>query len=158
MAKVSWIWRETAEILGVIGVIGSMIFVAFEIRQNTQVSQAASIQAMADASIQIVLAMSADEQTTALFTRVFGGAVPSDFTPDENTKLRLLHVASLRAAESRYRQIELGLLEQAQDWLGGASGLYRTAYFSESWPGYRSIVAEDFADYVESIYDLQHAE
>ena len=36
MAKVSWIWRETAEVLGVLGVVGSLIFVAFEIQQNNE--------------------------------------------------------------------------------------------------------------------------
>ena len=36
MAKVNWIWRETAEIIGVLGVIGSLVFVAFEIRQNNE--------------------------------------------------------------------------------------------------------------------------
>ena len=158
MAKASWIWRESAEVLAVIGVVSSLIFVAFEIRQNTQVSRAASVQAMADASIQVGLAMAADEPTTALMTKVLiDGAVPADFTPEENMKLRLLYVAALRANESRYRQTELGLLENAQDWLGGAAGIYRTAYFAERWPVYRSVLAEDFADYVESRYDL-HSE
>jgi hypothetical protein len=36
MRKVSWVWKETAEIIGVLGVIGSLIFVAFEIRQNNE--------------------------------------------------------------------------------------------------------------------------
>ena len=36
MRNVSWVWREVAEIIGVLGVIGSLIFVAFEIRQNNE--------------------------------------------------------------------------------------------------------------------------
>ena len=36
MRKVSWVWKETAEIIGVLGVIGSLIFVAFEIGQNNE--------------------------------------------------------------------------------------------------------------------------
>jgi hypothetical protein len=36
MREVSWVWKETAEIIGVLGVIGSLIFVAFEIRQNNE--------------------------------------------------------------------------------------------------------------------------
>lgn len=36
MREVSWVWREIAEIIGVLGVIGSLIFVAFEIRQNNE--------------------------------------------------------------------------------------------------------------------------
>ncbi len=70
MAKTSWIWKETAEVLAVIGVISSLVFVAFEIRQNTLVSRAASIQAMADASIQISLAWADDDEGLALLDRV----------------------------------------------------------------------------------------
>lgn len=36
MREVSWVWKEIAEIIGVLGVIGSLIFVAFEIRQNNE--------------------------------------------------------------------------------------------------------------------------
>jgi hypothetical protein len=36
MRNVSWVWKEIAEIIGVLGVIGSLIFVAFEIRQNNE--------------------------------------------------------------------------------------------------------------------------
>ena len=36
MRNVSWVWREIAETIGVLGVIGSLIFVAFEIRQNNE--------------------------------------------------------------------------------------------------------------------------
>jgi len=154
MAIKEWIWKETAEILGVLAVFGSLIFVAFEIRQNTQVSQAASIQAMADASIQVITAMNADEQLAGLMTRLFDGSVPSDFTPVENTRLRLILVSALRASESRYRQIKLGVLPQAQAWLGGAAEIYRTPYFRESWSLYRTILAGDYADFMESEYEL----
>jgi hypothetical protein len=36
MREVSWVWKEIAEIIAVLGVIGSLIFVAFEIRQNNE--------------------------------------------------------------------------------------------------------------------------
>ena len=58
-----------------IGVIAGIVFLAYEIRQNTQVSRAASVQAMADASIQLTLTWGSDEKATALLTRVLAGAV-----------------------------------------------------------------------------------
>ena len=36
MREVSWVWKEIAEVIAVLGVIGSLIFVAFEIRQNNE--------------------------------------------------------------------------------------------------------------------------
>ena len=40
MVKPSWIWKETAEVIGVLGIVGSLIFVAFEIRQNNDLMEA----------------------------------------------------------------------------------------------------------------------
>lgn len=36
MTLKKWVWKETAETIGVLGVIASLIFVAFEIRQNNE--------------------------------------------------------------------------------------------------------------------------
>ena len=35
MAKPSWIWKETAEVIGVLGIIASIVFLGYEMRQNT---------------------------------------------------------------------------------------------------------------------------
>ncbi len=46
LANVNWIWKETAEVLGVLGVIASMIFIGIEIRQNTNAVHGATLQAV----------------------------------------------------------------------------------------------------------------
>jgi len=158
MAKVNWIWRETAEILGVIGVVSSMIFVAFEIRQNTQVSRAASIQAMADVSIQITLAWVNDDEGLALLDQILDGAVPSELTSMENAKLRMYYVAALRAAESRYRQIDLGLLPEGDTWVGGSAAIYSVPYVAAYWPVLRNSIAADFAAYMAAEYGFDKVE
>ena len=35
VAKPSWIWKETAEVIGVLGIIASIVFLGYEMRQNT---------------------------------------------------------------------------------------------------------------------------
>ena len=143
--------------LAAAGVILSLLFVAYEIRQNTQVSRAASIQAMADASLQIMVAWGSEDEGATLIRRVTEGALPSDFTPDEDAKIRMFFLASLRSAESRYRQIELGLLDpESEDWFGGSASLiYQSPYLKTSWPlFFRDSTAPDFAAYMEARYDL----
>lgn len=44
MVKGKLSWRDLTEILGVIGVVGSLIFVAFQIQQNTNAVRSATIQ------------------------------------------------------------------------------------------------------------------
>ena len=35
-----WIWKETAEVLGVIGIIAGIVFLGFELRQNNELMAA----------------------------------------------------------------------------------------------------------------------
>lgn len=40
MALKKWIWKETAEVLGVIGIISGIIFLGYELRQNNELMEA----------------------------------------------------------------------------------------------------------------------
>ena len=40
MKKPSWIWKETAEIIGVLGIIAGIVFLGFELRQNNDLMAA----------------------------------------------------------------------------------------------------------------------
>lgn len=140
--------------LAALGVILSLVFVGYEIRQNTQVSRAAAIQGVTDQSLETILSWSEDEQAVALLGRVLKGAVPSDFTDDENTKLRLMYLASLRVAESRFRQSELGIIED-QTILGGSAAILRAPYLLERWEQLKSGVSPDFAASFEAEYGLR---
>jgi len=36
VAIAKWVWKETAEVLGVVGIIAGIVFLGFELRQNNQ--------------------------------------------------------------------------------------------------------------------------
>ena len=40
MAIASWVWKETAEVLGVLGIIAGIVFLGFELRQNNDLLEA----------------------------------------------------------------------------------------------------------------------
>ena len=40
MALKKWVWRETAEVIGVLGIIAGMAFLGFELRQNNELMAA----------------------------------------------------------------------------------------------------------------------
>ncbi len=84
--------------------------------------------------------------------------MPSDFTSEGNSKLRMYYVAALRAAESRYRQIELGLLPDGDAWIGGSASIYRAPYAVAYWPVLRRSIAADFAAYMETEYGYDGVE
>ena len=76
----------------------------------------------------------------------------------ENAKLRMYYVAGLRAAESRYRQIELGLLPEGDAWIGGSAAIYSAPYAAAYWSVLRNTIATDFAAYMEAEYRFDRVE
>lgn len=40
MAVKKWVWKETAEIIGVVGIIGGIVFLGVELRQNNELMEA----------------------------------------------------------------------------------------------------------------------
>lgn len=146
--------RTLSEGLAAIGVILSLVFVGYEIRQSTQVARAAAIQGATDQSLEIILAWGEDEQAVRLLDRVLSGAVPSDFTDYERVKLRLMHLAALRVAESRYRQSKLGIIED-RTILGGSAAILRAPYIRHRWSRLKPAVSADFAEDFEVEYGLR---
>ena len=47
-------WKMVGSVLGGLGVIGSLVFVALEIRQNTEAVRSATIQAISEQSFTAV--------------------------------------------------------------------------------------------------------
>ena len=132
----------------------SLLFVGYEIRQNTQVARAATVQSLSDQSIDILLAWSLDAEATELLGRVLGGELRADFSDVENVKLRLMYITALRSVESGYRQLALSLVEDTE-WMGGAAAIYRAPYLREQWPEFRPALASDFAQWFEAEYGLR---
>jgi hypothetical protein len=142
------------QFIGTAGVIVSLVFVGYEIRQNTQVARAAAVQSLSDQSIEILLAWSLDNEATDLLGRVVEGGLPSDFSDHENVRLRLMYITGLRSAEAGYRQLVLDLVGDTE-WMGGAAAMYRAPYLVERWPEFRPALAPDFADWFETEYGLR---
>jgi hypothetical protein len=149
-------WRvgKIGEGLAALGVIVSLLFVGYEIRQNTQLSKAASLEAQAELGAEIALNFLADAEVVQFLTRIADGELPSDFEKHENTKIRLMYVALLRSAEIRYRHKDLGVLDDTSV-LGGSGNTLRAPYLAANWDQLKLVVSPDFALRFEADYGLR---
>ena len=145
---------KIGEGLAAFGVIVSLLFVGYEIRQNTQLAKAASLEAQAELGAEIALSFLADAEVVEFITQMSDGALPSDFENREQTKIRLMYLAVLRSAEVRYRHHDLGILDDTSV-LGGSGYLFRAPYFAADWDRLRVSVAPDFARRLEADYGLR---
>ena len=140
---------KIGEGLAALGVVLSLVFVGYEIRQNTQLSKAAALQAQAELGAEIALSWIADDDVIRLITRIRKGALPAEFDEHENVKIRVMYIALLRSAEIRYRLKELGILDDTLV-LGGSGTLLRAPYLAAGWDGLKSAVSADFAEHFEN--------
>jgi len=144
VAKPNWIWKETAEILGVIGVIGSLIFVGIEVRHNTNTVRGATLQAVSQQSIDLVMA----GLDNADLRSAFVAATEENLSPDQRNLMIWFIGAKLRADENRFRQMELGILDASEFLQLSNHAVYRTPFFAEYWELRGNDFSVDFQEIV----------
>jgi hypothetical protein len=138
-----------------LGVIGSLLFVGFEIRQNTEAVRGSTMQGIADQSLQFTLELSMDEDWLRLQERIVGDSVPpSQLSPLERRKLTWVLISSSRIMENRFRQIQLGILdEDAIAQFGASRTWYGSWWYREWWDEVYTPElqwAPDFIEFMES--------
>ena len=135
------------------GVIGSLLFVGFEIRQNTDAVRGSTIQGISDQSMQFTLALSMDPDWLQLQERIVGDSVPpSQLSRLERRKLTWVLLSSTRIMENRFRQMQLGILErESMGQLGASRGWYGSWWFREWWDDYppEQQWSPDFIEFME---------
>ena len=143
--------KTVREGIGFLGVVGSLIFVGLEVRQNTLAARATAYQVMGEAITGQWLNASETPERAALSLRMFEEESAA-FTPDEEAVLIHLQIAALRQFETTWRQVELGLLgPEVLDQMGwGALGT--TAYTQNAarmWPRIAPLMSPDFKAFIE---------
>ena len=139
-------WKDVIEGMGVLSIVASLIFVAFEIRQNTDAVRSSAIHDISRFSYDAtVLSIENDEIRDARLAVCRG-----DLDESQRFLLRLYYAALMRIQMNRFYQLQLGILdEQMILSLSGKGGAYRNPYFAEIWPELKIDFTEEFQAYIE---------
>jgi hypothetical protein len=103
----------TAELLGALAVIVTLIYLAVQLRQQNTVTKAQIEQQRADSVIQLVSVLSVPENR-ALYTKVVmdRSLTSADLSEEENIHLRII-LSPIRANfENTYRQFQSGYISE----------------------------------------------
>ena len=150
MSSKNWIWKETAELIGVLGVIGSLIFVAFEIQQNTSATLSTAMQAISDQSVSINLALAQDSELRATFRTSLSEDGLDRLTEDQTVQLGSYYVAILRMHQNRFQLIQLGIVDDEDVYSAGGYGdTYYSPFFKEFWRKVRHRYSDEFVRWFE---------
>lgn len=144
--------RNWVELIGVVGVVASLVFVGLEVRQNTAAVRGATYQAFADSSLQQVLWFADNERLLGFWVRIRDdGALAEDFTEEENLLIGANYVMTIRRIENIYVQVREGLVEaEAALRFRPSANYFDTPYFRQFWTDWKPQLEAEFVAYFES--------
>ena len=138
--------RGVIEILGVVGLIASLVFVALEIRQNTNAVRGATIQGFAEQSLEVAMQLTQSPDLRAAFLSMND----DELTDDQRLILGAYFTGTMRILENRLIQAELGTIDHADlERFGARSTAYRQPFFRVFWESRKEQYSTEFQEYVD---------
>ena len=144
--------REIGEVIALLGVIASLVFVGLELRESRISARAAAYQELGIAIAENWMVRANDRELNDLvyLSMTADSAAWAEVSPSDIYLLRSYTLANLRLYETAYLQVEQGLLQSdALETLGWGHFL-RSRLLARLWPHIRPAVSPRFADYLES--------
>ena len=142
------------EIVAATGVILSLLFVGFEIRQNTAIARGQARQDLAQLNQDWLVLLSQDAEFEALWDDAFGPNA-RELSADEERRAQYIMTIHLRRLENVYLQYREGLVEESalQNYGFANIAMFRRPEFERYWmdQGWRNGFDAGFADFLDSV-------
>ena len=132
--------KEAAEVVGIVAIVVSLIFVGLEVRQSAAATRGATQQALAAAARDASEALVADQETADLTLRFLRSDDWSDFSEVERFQIVILFTTMLRVYESAHYQWRESMPGLSKYWDE------RQDYFDESFQRYFESLMSSTAD------------
>ena len=144
--------RKFIEIIGLLSVIGSLIFVGLEINQNTAAIRGATQQEVSYQISEMYKMGVENEKIAFIMSQAYDGIRKSDLSSTDYTRFWLFSMMGFRRVENIYLQYKNGLLtKDAFSRIG--MGIYRTKIVREIWDERKGDFEPDFVEFFEELRD-----
>lgn len=144
-------WSALAQIAGAIGVIASLIFVGFQIRDNSRAVRSATAQAVHDNYANWYLKLSGSPETLATSNKGFVDL--SSLTPQEKAQFICTFMAFMSHSQNAFHQWNAGHLADGlwHGWEALMMNLVNTKGGAAFWEERCYVFGEDFQAHVREI-------
>ena len=139
------------EFIGALAVLASLVYLATEIRRNTQATRLATLQSTLSTVQQVFDAPAGDAELTRIIR--LGMVDTSQLNEDEAARLGWWLSSVLRAAENTFVQHQAGMLDDPS-WAARAHqirNLFSSPAVLKMWGSASEGYREDFRDWVSSL-------
>tara|TARA_Y100001960_G_scaffold97339_1_gene104762 strand:+ start:50 stop:511 length:462 start_codon:yes stop_codon:yes gene_type:complete len=149
--------KEIIEVLGIVTIIGSLIFVGIEIRQNSLSIRGATYQSIAEQVTKLYMDVAADERLSELVSQMLpndNDTLRNQLNAADRLSLDFIVLTGLRRIENIYLQQLDGILSnQAFERIG--LEFYQTKYSRETWERYKAGFDSSFIKFFEELRDTK---
>lgn len=140
------------EIVGALAVVMTLIYLAVQVRQSTNATQAVSIQTASSLDQEFLLALGTDQSRALLWAAYL--SAPESLTDEQRLQGAYLMASFVRRLENIYIQQRLGALskegwESRQAMFNGIARSAGYAAYLDSPPG--GFINEDFRRYMSEL-------
>lgn len=139
--------RFLGQLFGALGVMASLVFVAWEIRQNTEAVKSATIHSLSDQGVNLTSMLSQNDELLEAW-RVLRDE--EELSPEQDLRIRVWYGSALRVQKNRFLQTKLGFLDiETALFIGGNSRAYHRPHFVEFWDEIKANEPKEFVEYME---------
>jgi len=153
--------KAVRDVLGFLGVMGSLVFVGLQIRQTNAIARGQTRQALADASRELTLAIAADPAMRRAWfyianpNLVEGRPKPELGLPDTLAAEGLVFT-HLRSLENVFLQAREGVVDESVfDTYGFSQPTFETPFFKAYWERINAVLDPRFVQRFEEANNLR---
>ena len=147
--------KEIIEILGILAIIGSLIFVGIEIRQNSLQIKSATYQSVSEQVNKLYMTIASDEKLSELVSELMvKDSLRNELNATDQIRLDFIVLTGCRRVENIYLQKLDGVLStKAFDRID--LEFYRRPYSIQAWEKYKAGFDSSFIDFFEELRDAK---
>ena len=151
--------KEIIEILGLVAIIGSLIFVGIEIRQNSLAVRGATHQSISEQVTKLYMHVATNERLSKLVSQMLDSDTSNhnfrnQLNAADELSLDFIVLTGLRRIENIYLQESDGILsDKAFERIG--LEFYQTTFSRETWEKYKTGFDKNFIDFFEKLRDAK---
>jgi hypothetical protein len=144
-------FASIGELLGAVGVIISLIYLAAQVQQNTAALRASSITGVTDRTADSMGMVATDQELAKLLGKGVAGDSPLD--PDERIRFELLMGSWFTHWQGMHRQISVGAIDEElfNAWLPVISFYARNPQVGEWLASSRSALTPEFRAFLTDL-------
>lgn len=138
------------EVISVIAIVGSLIFVGIQIQQSSRIYQVNAYQDLTNQVINLNVLMSENEELAALQIKSWAGLSLSEI---EEYRLAQVYIGAMRQGDIAFLQFQQGYISQEQlevvlgtFWVN----LSQSELFKTLWHQVKRNLSSTFVEYIEN--------